>query len=84
MENKELGGVQLDFVPGGPDRFPRFKRWVVMDSPGFVKAIARYFWPMWMIENELSYILADEIQNEINNEIIKEMMAALKDMKDDE
>jgi hypothetical protein len=79
MKDKELKAFyDLDFRPRGIDRFPRFKRWLVMDSPKSVQKLLLRFWRGWMIENELSYILADEIRKEIDDMIIKEVMAEMK------
>lgn len=60
------------------DRFPRLKRWLVMDSPHLLRMFLMRYWRGWMIENELMYILFDEIRAEINNEIIKSIRAEIE------
>lgn len=75
---------EFDFHPRGLDRFPRFKRWLVMDSPKPVQKLLMRFWNGWYIENHLSYILGDEIRKEIDAQIMNDIMAEMKaGLKDD-
>ena len=83
MSKKLNCDYELDLKPRGLDHFPRFKRWLVMNPPHLLRMFLLRYWRGWMIENELYYTLGDEIQKEIDNEIIKDIMAELKTGKYD-
>jgi hypothetical protein len=73
----------LDFVRSRwywffPRTKQRLNRWVVMDSPKWIQRRLHKWYPQWYSENLLFYILAEEIQKEIDNQIISELEKALK------
>lgn len=57
----------------------RLNRWLVMDSPKWIQRRLHKWYPQWYAENLMFYILAEEIQKEINSQIISELKKAMDD-----